>query len=720
MRKVSLLCLLGLIATTSTTSMAVAAKSDGGNEVYVDAITEVIAMLSDESPVSKAVWTNLKKEHFDTEMFVNKITAINTANGKITQADEVKACKESYVKDIDMTNLGAVQKEQAAFCKAFDTAVVAAHAKIRAEKQTLINQTAAFEPMGDVRMPVYTPESAKYSDESSKYGLVNTKYGYAVYTLNKFNHTPMTFVCFLGDDGTESCAKRKACTNAKKIENNKSLMFVCGNETDHSSLANGFSVYQKSVNPLQYGQFLTTVELQAKQLADINNMAIQAVENQPQKQQQQTVEAQKTETAAVAEQEQPECPRGQGYPSEVAAGCAAGICNMDLKQCYPIEQINCFEAAAAGQPANWTGKECNCGNLQDWDPYLAKCVVKQSKRQQLVANGASKERLACYDAGSETKWNGDNKSTDITNCTCVDTAKTWDGKSCVDIAAQQSQLARQKCVDFILSHPGEARLNNQTQSCDCLMQGSVVKVWNGERCEPDASNCNPVVEGATELPLDIDVKYIAKNSGKYLKYQNDAKVYNNSLKQLLAAKPELRKAGPCSEMYKRAELEKAFADIQDKDAAIGQMAGQTYNMEYTDGKYKRSASADEAFEDAKYNFAYLIMNGKVADPYDNIKTKSEANALARQAQGYLGSDIKCSGSCGAVGDDRVECVAGSIKMKFRYDTICSQKVKTVSQQGVDNRKPDEAVQEKKPVQTQQYDFQPSYLYKYQGYDKKDA
>lgn len=711
MRKVSLLCLLGLIATTSTTSMAVAAKSDGSNEVYNEAIIEVVETLGSETS-----FPNLKKEHFDAEQFVNKITAINTANGKITQADTVKACKESYVKDIDMTDLGAVKKDQEAFCKAFDKAIVAAHEKMRTEKQKLIEQTASFEPVGEARMPIYAPDSAKYKDQSSKYGLFNTKYGYAVYSLDK-NGNAMTFVCFLGDDGTENCAKRKACTDSKKPEKDKSLMFVCGDDNDHGSLTKGFSVYQKSVTPLQYSQFLTTVEFQSKQLENVKNMAVKTVEGE---QESQKDEKEEKKVAAVAEQEQPECPKGYGYPSEVAAGCAAGICNMDLKQCYPIEQINCFEAAAVGQPANWTGKECNCGNLQDWDPYLAKCVVKQSKRQQLVANGASKERLACYDAGSETKWNGDNKSTDITNCTCVDTAKTWDGKSCVDIAAQQSQLARQKCVDFILSHPGEARLNDQTQSCDCLMQGSVVKVWNGERCEPDASNCNPVVEGATELPVDIDVKYIAKNSSQYLKYQNSAKVYNNSLKQLLATKPELRKAGPCSEMYKRAELEKAFADIQDKDAAIGQMAGQTYNMKYTDGKYKRSASADEAFEDAKYNFAYLIMNGKLADPYNNIKTKSEANALARQAQEYLGSDIKCSGSCGAVGDDRVECVAGSIKMKFRYDTICSQKVKTVSQQGVDNRKPDEDVQEKKPVKTQQYDFQPSYLYKYQGYDKKDA
>lgn len=693
MRKVSLLCLLGLIATAPVMSVA-GTKPNGETEVYSDAITMVVEELG-------------ANEQFDVTKFLEEIDKVITGGQTLTQKRVFDACFESYTstksgmdKVTEITN----------FCTDFDAKLVKAQAKVQKDMEDRIRQAKQFAAEGDAKPILYHSKGGA----NERYGVYKTKYGYAVYTTKTKNNGKLgvndakEFVCFLGDEGTENCNTNKSCVASSSVKSSKyGVVFVCGNSANnYASLKDGFSVYKNNRDGAVFSQYALMAQTGMDQLELIKNNAIKEVQG-------------KEEQAAVV-QELQECPTGTKRPSEAAAACLEGICKLNIQECYLNAQVDCYEAAARKEPANWTGKECNCGNLQDWDPYLAKCVVKQSKRQQLVANGASKERLACYDAGSETKWNGDNKSTDITNCTCVDTAKTWDGKSCVDIAAQQSQLARQKCVDFILSHPGEARLNDQTQSCDCLMQGSVVKVWNGERCEPDASNCNPVVEGATELPLDIDVKYIAKNSGKYLKYQNDAKVYNNSLKQLLAAKPELRKAGPCSEMYKRAELEKAFADIQDKDAAIGQMAGQTYNMEYTDGKYKRSASADEAFEDAKYNFAYLIMNGKVADPYDNIKTKSEANALARQAQGYLGSDIKCSGSCGAVGDDRVECVAGSIKMKFRYDTICSQKVKTVSKQGVDNRKPDEVVQEKKPVQTQQYDFQPSYLYKYQGYDKKDA
>ena len=106
-------------------------------------------------------------------------------------------------------------------------------------------------------------------------------------------------------------------------------------------------------------------------------------------------------------------------------------CSTIIKgQCYDKEMLKCYKAIQRGEPANWNGKICNCGDKHNWDNKSGKCVAKggvgtcEKYRQQ----GASQARLNCCYAGSATTWSGD-----LINgtCTCVDTTKEWDGKKCI-------------------------------------------------------------------------------------------------------------------------------------------------------------------------------------------------------------------------------------------------------------------------------------------------
>jgi len=100
-----------------------------------------------------------------------------------------------------------------------------------------------------------------------------------------------------------------------------------------------------------------------------------------------------------------------------------GVCTPIVKDgCYPTDMLDCAKAAELGDPANWNGKKCNCGDRKVWNPSTKRCSgggQGSNVCAQLKQKGASDERLACCYAGADTMWVGGDKDTDPKLCICV-------------------------------------------------------------------------------------------------------------------------------------------------------------------------------------------------------------------------------------------------------------------------------------------------------------
>lgn len=76
--------------------------------------------------------------------------------------------------------------------------------------------------------------------------------------------------------------------------------------------------------------------------------------------------------------------------------------NGDYVYCYKnAEQIACEDAKKRGEPANWNGYECNCGDVQKWDSVNKKCIVVCEDDEtwdainQICVPKVSKDDLQC-------------------------------------------------------------------------------------------------------------------------------------------------------------------------------------------------------------------------------------------------------------------------------------------------------------------------------------
>ncbi|MDE6477890.1 MAG: hypothetical protein K2L94_01420 [Alphaproteobacteria bacterium] len=97
------------------------------------------------------------------------------------------------------------------------------------------------------------------------------------------------------------------------------------------------------------------------------------------------------------------------------------------------DQKDCEAAAARGEPANWNGNACNCGDKHTWNPTQKKCIAKATggngsgTTSSCISNrcknltGAQKAECAvcCAVPASVAKWDG-------AACKCVDTSKKFD------------------------------------------------------------------------------------------------------------------------------------------------------------------------------------------------------------------------------------------------------------------------------------------------------
>lgn len=681
MRKVSLLCLLGLIATAPMASMAAGEikwgwennNNKGEAEVYADAIVKVLEKVENFEG----------KDGFDAEAFSAEIDKLE-ANGKFTQQQVIDACKLSYV--IDKLDMAQSQKNQKAFCKAFNSELVKSQKEVQKEQQELIAKTASFEPEGTPKLPSY--KSNKVGD----YGLVKTKYGYAVYTLK--NGYAGSFVCFLGDNGTETCNVKKACTNSNDIKaqgKNKSLVFVCGNkDNNHSSLASdfNFSIYRNNTDQSDYTTFVRTAETQKWQLENIQSMAVNSLNEQQLQEQQQ--QEQPVETLV-------ECPAGTMLPSELAMSCNSGVCQFMPTQCYSVQRIKCAEAAAAGDPANWTeggaNSSCNCGNNMDWNETLFKCEIKQSRRQQLVAAGASAQRLACYDAGKATKWNGNDKSTDMNNCVCVDEAKVWNGKSCEVKQKTPEELAKEECDRFV--EVGMTKWDEVAKKCTCV---DVMKEWNGHYCIANEANCSSDVDRASlkSVVLTSDkLRFVVPSADLYRGLVANVNKYNGALNRLKALAPERRNTADCNIIRNNATLNdienanRLIPNIENNVARFKEFNNKGIRFWTTatgsDGKAKYMEAHQNMTNDAIYQVWHTIANtnGYDARMYTGEVTYPMAGEAVAKLKEFFGSEPDCRD----VGSNIIQCSLKTqqnmspVIMRFSYALVSPEtkaKVKEVA------------------------------------------
>lgn len=99
-------------------------------------------------------------------------------------------------------------------------------------------------------------------------------------------------------------------------------------------------------------------------------------------------------------------------------------CSRIVKgQCYESDMLRCYEAIKRGEPANWNGEKCNCGDKQKWNSKSNKCEAPKGQSCEELYKGFP-ERIACCNAGRYTIWMG---AKDNGTCICVNpTTKVQD------------------------------------------------------------------------------------------------------------------------------------------------------------------------------------------------------------------------------------------------------------------------------------------------------
>jgi len=131
-------------------------------------------------------------------------------------------------------------------------------------------------------------------------------------------------------------------------------------------------------------------------------------------------------------------------PEEIILTTVCPQCQQIKKdQCVDKDMFACYKAIKyrpnnAKWNAVWNDMNaciCTPANKYEWSKDKGTCVEKKvvDKCDQLKAQGASEVRLACCRAGGATVWKSGAPitSTDKSDCTCVDSSKTWDGAQCV-------------------------------------------------------------------------------------------------------------------------------------------------------------------------------------------------------------------------------------------------------------------------------------------------
>ncbi len=116
--------------------------------------------------------------------------------------------------------------------------------------------------------------------------------------------------------------------------------------------------------------------------------------------------------------------------------CTGAECTPIVNgQCYKKKYLRCMEAIDEKKETKitWNGQDCVCtDDKKEFDYDSKQCVAKNKSTGKTCKElyGKYPERLACCEAGKDTKWTGSVKDG---TCSCVDKTKDWDSakKQCV-------------------------------------------------------------------------------------------------------------------------------------------------------------------------------------------------------------------------------------------------------------------------------------------------
>lgn len=231
-----------------------------------------------------------------------------------------------------------------------------------------------------------------------------------------------------------------------------------------------------------------------------------------------------------------DCPDGTTRATKditVIGVCTGELCTPIVKgYCYDTDFLKCMEAADRGEPANWNGKSCNCGDRMVWDNKNYKCIAKgdngggktTTKKTCKELYAGYPERIACCEAGKDTKWVGSLKDG---SCSCVDTSKKWDSakKQCITPVQVVSDCIYNYDVTIVCDYGTTSKTYHETGSqplkesqldgLGCtefnVRFGTDIKKWQqlfGNLCddEPSSSTTTTVSEPSVVNPLDTKIK----------------------------------------------------------------------------------------------------------------------------------------------------------------------------------------------------------------------
>ncbi len=134
-----------------------------------------------------------------------------------------------------------------------------------------------------------------------------------------------------------------------------------------------------------------------------------------------------------------DCIKGYSTPDKdytiPSAQCTGSVCKITTRMCVPDDMVNCFKAAAAGQPANWNGTSCNCGSVDG--------IIYTWKNGKCVKTNSTDDKNKPDDNNNQKD---DKKKKDGGNdISCKQSRTTEEGKACCDLASAVAKWDGQHC-----------------------------------------------------------------------------------------------------------------------------------------------------------------------------------------------------------------------------------------------------------------------------------
>lgn len=148
------------------------------------------------------------------------------------------------------------------------------------------------------------------------------------------------------------------------------------------------------------------------------------------------------------------------------------------KYCYLTgDALACFEAKKRGEPANWNGTSCNCGDVQTWDSKKKQCVQKTSNVSNKCTQGSEK---ITSQANCKNKETFECVETAGANCKCGKCKANnneYIGKCHPSVC--KSEICKACCA----KPASETIWDRTAQTCQCVNGGNFTKENNQWFCK---------------------------------------------------------------------------------------------------------------------------------------------------------------------------------------------------------------------------------------------